>query len=187
MKNTRLVSVTDMLRSSYMPTRQTTVEEYQDQGDVAKSTVFAYPQYGDYRKKNRESIEGTMNDESDDHRPEAIDEEDEEENDVVNAKPEEMESEVAADAKPEDVEEKEVDNRPDEIDLESSSDDLNTTLSTTMINEIPNTAISGTDAPKPEGVVSMNGEDEEEKQNEADVLQEKVLSCSGWSGHSSCR
>ena len=31
------------------------------------------------------------------------------------------------------------------------------------------------------------GEDEEEKQNEADVLQEKVLSCSGWSGHSSCR
>ena len=71
--------------------------------------------------------------------------------------------------------------------MESNSDDLNATLSTTMINEIPNTAISGTDAPKPEGVVNMNGEDEEEKQNEADVLQEKVLSCSGWSGHSSCR
>ena len=169
-----------------MPTRQTMVEEYQDQGDVAKSTVFVYPQYGDYRKKNRESIEGTMNDESDDHRPEVIHEEDEED-DVINAKPEEKESESAADARPDDVEEEGVDNRPDEIDLESSSDDLSTTLSTTMLGAIPSASISTTDALKPEGVVSMNMEDEEEKQNEADVLQEKVLSCSGWSGHSPCR
>ena len=194
-KNTRVVSVTDMLRTSYMPTRQTTVEEYQDQGDVAKSTVFAYPQYGDYRKKNRESIEGTLHSESGDRRPEAINEVDEEE-DALNAKPEETdalnakpeEEEDALNAKPEEAETGDkADGRPDEIALESSSDDLNTTLSTTMFNAIPNTAISSGDAPKPEGVMGMRGEDEEEKQNEADLPQEKVLSCSGGIRPSLCR
>ena len=169
-KNPMSVSVTEMLRTSYMPTRQTSVEEYQDAGEVAKSTVFAYPQYGDYRKQNRESIEGAAFDES------------------VEYKPEEVVEQTHAEALPEEAEEAEQaeeDSRPEEIKLDDGAAELGKTLSTTMIDEIPSGSVSPRDAspdahPKPEGVVSVGAEDEEGKQNESDQTEERSLSCSAW-------
>ena len=54
------------------PTEQ---PEEEQTGDVVRSSIFAYPQYDDYRKKNQRSLNT-----SEDRQMEAIDESEDEEN-----------------------------------------------------------------------------------------------------------
>ena len=81
--------ITEMLSESYAPMKIAPTEQPEEEqtGDVVRSSIFAYPQYDDYRKKNQRSWNS-----SEDKQMEAIGESDDEdtekgENDNVDEVP----------------------------------------------------------------------------------------------------